>query len=155
MPQGETVKQAQLVVVESDDRLARLLGDVCAANGWRLRQLRRIKAASNALKEDPSLVLLRLGRDLHAELKFLEYAHWSYPQVPVVAVVDQSHPELENLLWELGAACILRWPTDREWLTAVVEKAMRFRTAANTKGDLPPHPSGGASAWDTRTDTLR
>ena len=101
------MRQAQVIVFESDGRLAQLLRPGVEQRGWRLRELRRAEAVPETLREGGPVLVLRLGRDLSEELSLLEQVSWAYPETATVVVSNADHNELTALLWELGAHYVL------------------------------------------------
>lgn len=105
------MRQAQILVFEADGRLAQLLRPGAERQGWRLRELRRADSVAEVLREGGPVLVLKLGRDLYEELAVLEQVSWSHPETATVVVSNADHAELTALLWDLGAACVLR-PSD-------------------------------------------
>src|SRR5258708_14797888 len=102
------MRHAQILVYESDGRLADLLRPRAEAGRWGLRELRHLDACLGLMQRGGGTVLvLRVGRDLEQELGLVERAGRLFPDVPVVAVGDADHPALAGLLWDLGARCVL------------------------------------------------
>jgi DNA-binding response OmpR family regulator len=101
------MRQAQILVYESDGRLAQLLRAPAEARGWRLRELRQASPALDVLHEGGPILVLKLGRDLYEELARLEEVTWGWPETATVVVSNSDHPEQTALLWDLGAAAVL------------------------------------------------
>jgi DNA-binding NtrC family response regulator len=124
------MRQAQVLVYESDGKLANLLGELCRERGWRLRELRHSDAVLNVLPEGAGALVLKVGRDLYEEMALLEQVRWAYLETAVVVVGDIDHPELAALAWDLGAAFVLLPPFSRDQLPEVVEGLMGAEEAA-------------------------
>ncbi len=118
------MRQAQVLVYESDGRLANLLRALCRRQGWRLRELRHADAVLAALPGEGQVVVLRVGRDLTEEMALLERLSWVHPETAVVVVGDIDTPELAALAWDLGAAFVLLPPEPREMLPEIVAGLM-------------------------------
>jgi DNA-binding NarL/FixJ family response regulator len=98
---------AQLLICETDGRLASALEPTAKMNRWVLRQPRSIDSAIRLLERSAhAVVVLRVGRDVVRELTLLKRIGWYFPEVPVVVVTDSDDPALIGLTWELGAAYV-------------------------------------------------
>jgi hypothetical protein len=112
---------AQVVVFESDGKLAESLHDAGKEHGFWLREVRQEKACLNLLRRGgPGVLVLRVGRDLERELGLLERVTWLYPDTGSVVVGDTDYPALASLAWDLGARYVLFPPQPRELLTDIV-----------------------------------
>jgi DNA-binding NarL/FixJ family response regulator len=103
---------SQLLVCETDGRLAAALESTAKGNRWVLRQPRSIDSSIRLLERSAhAVVVLKVGRDVVRELTALKRICWFFPDVPVVAVTDSDDPALVGLTWDLGAAYVLsgRW----------------------------------------------
>jgi DNA-binding NtrC family response regulator len=118
------MRQAQVLVYESDGRLANLLRTLCGKQGWRLRELRHGESVIHVLGEGAEVLVLRLGRDLAEEMTLLEQVSWTFPEAATVVVGDVDHPELASLAWDLGAAFVLLPPLSRDQLPEIVAGLM-------------------------------
>jgi hypothetical protein len=128
------MRRAQVVVYESDGRLADLLRAGAHAHGWWLREVRHPAAALEALRPGAAGVLVvKLGRDLERELGLVETAGWLYPDTPAVVVGDVDNSPLADLAWDLGARLVLFPPLPRAYLPEVVA------------GLMPAGPADGAA----------
>lgn len=119
------MRQAQVLVYESDGRLAQRL-DVWAQirKVW-LRELRSVPSCLNALRRGgPGVLVLRLGRDLEQEMGLLEQVSWLFPDTASVVVGDTDNPILAGLAWDLGARCVLFPPQPVEILPEIVERLL-------------------------------
>ena len=119
----------QLIVYETDGRLARMLEATAGTHRWALRQPRRVESCLRLLRQgDPAIVVAKLENDLESAFTLLERTAWLFPDVAIVVVLDRDEAMLAELAWDLGAAFVLAPPQPRERLLDVV---------ANLMGDEP------------------
>ena len=62
----------QVLVYESDGRLASLLRELIEAEKWSLHELRRPGAGVSLRRGGPSVLVLRSGRDVEREMALLD-----------------------------------------------------------------------------------
>jgi DNA-binding response OmpR family regulator len=111
----------QLLIYESDRRLAELLRPEAEQHRWSLREPRGLDACLRLLRVGgPSVLVLKLGKDLLRELTLLERVTWFFPETDAVVVGDTDNPELAGLAWDLGARFVLFPPLPRQELPALV-----------------------------------
>ena len=72
----------------------------------------------------PSVLVLRLGRDLEDELTALDRVRRSFPDAAVVVVGEAEQAALAGLAWDLGARFALFPPLPRDLLPDVVKGLM-------------------------------
>jgi hypothetical protein len=115
----------QLIVYESDGRLAALLRDLAAASRWSLREARQTDECLRLLASPtgPAVLVVRIGRDLEQEMALIEEVGHRYPGAAAVVVGDAEHDRLVGMAWDLGAAYVYVAPP-REDLVAVVAGLM-------------------------------
>jgi hypothetical protein len=119
------MRQAQVVVCETDGRLADLLRERAAAHGWRLRALRHPTRVTGVLQHGVGcVVVLKTGRDLEREFAALERIQRHFPEAAIVVVGDADGPALAGLAWDLGARFVLFPPLPRELLPDIVTGLM-------------------------------
>src|SRR5262245_58880199 len=119
------MRYPQVVVYESDGRLAGLLRPLAEQQRWALREPWEAGACRRLLAAGlPTVLVIRVGRDLERELALLEESSWHTPDVPAVLVGEPDHARVAGLAWDLGAACVLLWPSAREVLAEVVAGLM-------------------------------
>jgi DNA-binding response OmpR family regulator len=119
------MRAPQLVVYESDGRLAALLRPLAEENGWTLREPRRIETCLRLLpRGGPGVLVIKLGRHLEREFALHERARETSPTTPVILVAESDNPWLAGLGWDLGAALVLAPPFPRETLIDVVSSLM-------------------------------
>src|SRR2546423_2076138 len=83
------MKHPQLVVYESDGALAGQVRRLAGENSWLVRECRRSDACLELVSESrPSVLLLKLERDLQDGLTLLAQTAERAPDCPVVLVSD-------------------------------------------------------------------
>ncbi len=119
------MRHPQIVIFESDGLLAKLLAPTVAERRWLLRESRQVPACLNLLREGgPSLLVLKLGRNLIRELALLDRARTLLPDVPVIVVGDTVDAGLLAVVYELGALYVLLPPEPRTSLIALATQAL-------------------------------
>ena len=137
------MRYPQVLVYETDGRLARLLQGVSEAHGkanrspegesklrhmigggsvspfWLLEPRQPDECLAALARGGPSVLVLKLGRDLVNELDLLEQVSWRYPDVGSVVVCAALDPALAGLAWDLGASYV-HSPQSIELLPGVV-----------------------------------
>ena len=126
------MRHPQLLVYESDGRLAGLLKETARALKWAFREPRQPEACLCLLQHgSPSVLVLRVSSDSprdtaertarHAshELVLLERVAWLFPDTRTVMVCDHQ-TELAGLAWDLGADFVLGPTVPREQLSSIV-----------------------------------
>jgi DNA-binding NtrC family response regulator len=130
--------QAQVLVYETDSKLAAQLADVTARAGFRLREVRKADACLNCLRRyGPGVLVLRLGRDLERELALLERVTWLFPDTAAIVVSETANATLAALAWDLGARFVLSAPQPLEMLVELVESVMPGKAADAERQVLP------------------
>jgi hypothetical protein len=126
----------QLLVYETDRRLASLLQRLADKNNWLLREPRQPSAVLRLFdRGGPGILLLRLSRDLERELSLLEQVSWLYPDAATVLIADNEQRGLCGLAWDLGTRCVLLPPHTRERLEEVVLCLMaKYQAAVPASG---------------------
>jgi hypothetical protein len=115
------MRYPQVLVYESDGRLAALLRPLAERRRWSLREPRQSEQVLRLLRRGESAVLvLKLGRDLERELTLLDGVAWLAPGAATVVVGDGDHAALAALAWDLGAGYVHFPPQPRELLVEVV-----------------------------------
>jgi DNA-binding response OmpR family regulator len=119
----------QLIIYETDGRLARMLEATAGTHRWALREPRRVDSCLRLLRQgDPAIVVVKVESDLESAFTLLEQTAWLFTDVAIVVVLDRDEAMLSELAWDLGAAFVLAPPQPRERLLDVV---------ANLMGDEP------------------
>ncbi|HYV34798.1 MAG TPA: hypothetical protein VE988_03780 [Gemmataceae bacterium] len=130
------MRQRQVLVCESDGRLAETLRPVVQAQGWRIQEVRHPRVCLGLLPEGgESVFVLRAGRDLQREMTLLEQVTWLFPQTATVVVCDADNVALVQLAWDLGARFVLHPPQIRELLPEVVAGFLGAKAVGET-GEL-------------------
>jgi DNA-binding NarL/FixJ family response regulator len=111
----------QLLIYETDRRLAMPLQRVADKNNWLLREPRQPSAVLRLLdRGGPGVFLLRLSRDVEREMALLEQVSWLHPDTASILVADNEHRGLAGLAWDLGVRWVLLPPHTREQLEEIV-----------------------------------
>jgi DNA-binding response OmpR family regulator len=115
------MRQRQVLVCESDERLAGALRHRAQADGWRLSEVRHLRVCLGLLPQGAgSVFVLRAGRDLLHEMTLVEQVGRLSPGTATIVVCDADNPALVNLAWDLGARFVLHPSQIRELLADVV-----------------------------------
>src|SRR5262245_58431461 len=124
------MQHPQILVYESDGILAGHLQELARERKWPLREPRQSDSFAALLQRgDPTVFVLKLGRNLTAEFELLDRVQCTYPQTATVVVGDHADAALAGLAWDLGASYVLFPPQPRKRLTDVVVALMRGLTA--------------------------
>jgi len=124
------MRHRQVLICESDGRLAGLLRECVKAHGWRIREVRHLRVCLGLLPQGgESVFVLRVGRDLRREMSLLEHVTWLFPETATVIVCDADNPALIQLAWDLGARFVLHPPQIRDLLPEVVTGYLKFDAA--------------------------
>jgi DNA-binding NtrC family response regulator len=125
------MQHQQVLVVESDGKLADALRPLAQTHGIWVRELRHSQACLGALKRaGAGLLVLKLGRDLEREFGLLQEVAWSFPDCRTLVVGDVDHPSLADLAWDLGAAFVVLPPAAHDMLVEIVAHILT-RTVKN------------------------
>jgi hypothetical protein len=119
------MRHPQLLIYETDGRLTELLRDLAQKRNWALREIRQPESCLRLLRRGgPSLLVLKVGRDLVREMTLLERAAWLAPDSARIVVGDVEDPALVGLAWDLGASFVLFPPARRIQLPDLVISLM-------------------------------
>lgn len=126
----------QLLVYETDRRLATLLQRLADKNNWLLREPRQPSAVLRLLdRGGPGVFLLRLSREIERELALLEQVSWLHPDSATVLVADSEQRSLSHLAWDLGTRWVIQPPHTHERLEEIVLRLMeQYRPAVQATG---------------------
>jgi hypothetical protein len=126
----------QLLIYETDRRLATLMQRLTDKHNWLLREPRQPSAVLRLLdRGGPGVFLLRPSRDLERELALLEQVSWLHPDAATVLVADSEQRGLSNLAWDLGVRWVLMPPHTRERVEEIVLCLMeQYQPAATASG---------------------
>ena len=115
----------QVLVYETDGRLAGLLRDLAKERRWALREPRRSEACLSLLQGgSPAVLVIRVGGDLVRQMTLLERVAWLCPEAATVVVSDDADELLAGLAWDLGASYVLFPPQSRDRLPCLVAELM-------------------------------
>src|SRR5271167_759900 len=136
------MRHPQVVVYETDGRLAQLLRERVRACRWALREPRQREVCLGLLREGhPTVFVLKAGSKLEAELGILERVHALLPDARTVVVGDLQNVTLADLAWDLGASFVLFPPLQHEWLPEIVVRLMEAVIASGkADGELGAEP---------------
>jgi hypothetical protein len=151
------MRYPQLLVFESDGRIAWLLEETCARQRWVLRKPRQTEACLRLLRAGgPALLVVRTtsklareqtAEDAEREKKALERSfalidrvHWLRPDAAIIAVGERDDPALTALAWNLGATYVLAPPRPLGNLPELIGDLM---------GALVPRTPQGVSGEET------
>jgi hypothetical protein len=120
------MQAAQVLVFEADNRLTQILEEVAAGkNRWLLRHPRGLKECLEMLGAGwPSVLVVRLGRDVEEELTLVSEVAHLHPDAGLVVAADETHAPLAGLAWDLGADYVLILPQPRELVTEIVARLL-------------------------------
>lgn len=120
------MRLAQLLVWESDGRVAEMLRECAAKQQWALHEVRQAEACLGLLRHGGRNVLVvKVGRDLEAEFTLLEQVTRCFPEASVVVVGDGDNPGLADVAWDLGVHYVLVPPQPRHRLVDIVTGLMK------------------------------
>lgn len=115
------MQHPQIILYEGDEFLHRQLEEEAKQRRWSLRQASRPAGCLSLLaKNQPTVVVLKVGRDLSTEFGILERIHFLHPEIPTVVTIDRQDSSLISLAWDLGASYVLVSPQDRSHLPGIV-----------------------------------
>src|SRR5262245_38474075 len=121
----------QVVVYEADGSLAGQIRRLAEENAWLVRETRRPDACLELLSEvRPSVLLLKLERELQEGLMLLARAAERAPDCPVVLVSDvkmegaEQRAQLSALAFDLGARYVLFPPLQQPVIEDLVSGLM-------------------------------
>ncbi len=130
------MRAPQLVIVEIDGWIARLLSELSAENKWLVRASRSSDNAMSLVRDRrPSVLVVQveLADDKPAALTLISDAFRLCPDVPVVAVSDVKLNDADRVAWtaalfDLGARYAVFPPLTRPVLEDVVSGLMASAT---------------------------
>jgi hypothetical protein len=124
------MQHPQLLVYQGDARITALLEPVAETNRWWLRKPRDLTECLELLPGGgPSVLVIRVGRDLEGELVTLERVSRLFPNAAVVVVGEADQAALANPARDLGAAFVLFPPMSLDLLTGIVTGLMAIEEA--------------------------
>jgi len=115
------MRHPQVLVYESDGRLAELLRRDSKPRGWLVREPRGIESCLRLLaRGGPSALVLKMGKDLVREATLLERVMWLFPDTAAFVVLDTDDARLAALTWDLGASFVVSPGLQRQGLVDLV-----------------------------------
>ena len=118
----------QLLVYETDGRIARMLEGTAGTHRWVLREPRSVESCLRLLRRGkPAIVVVKLENDLEPALRLVEQTSWLFPEAMLVVVGDREDAVLSDLAWDLGAGYVLGTQQPREMLLDVIAQLMAAR----------------------------
>ncbi len=130
------MKHPQVAIYESDGFLASQVRRLASENGWLVRESRHTEACLALLNDGrPSVLLLKLEKDLVDGLSLLTQVTEQAPDCPVLLVSDvkmdgaAQRVQLSTLAFDLGARYILYPPLQQ----SVIEDLVAGFMAATVK----------------------
>lgn len=163
------MRAPQLVIVETDGWIARLLGDLAAESAWLVRAARSAPEALALVRDRrPSVLVAQLApADTGpGALALVADASRLFPDVPVVVVSDVKFNDADRVAWtaalfDLGARYALFPPLTRPVLEDVVSGLMGAagRRAGAGEGPVmgpaePPKPRPRRRRPDPEGDVI-
>ncbi|HEY1191116.1 MAG TPA: hypothetical protein VGE74_26010 [Gemmata sp.] len=143
------MRAPQLVVVETDGWIARLLADLTTEGAWLVRPAAAADALARVRDRHPSVLVVQLdpndGAAAAGALTLVSDASRLFPDVPVVVVSDVKFNDADRIAWtaalfDLGARYALFPPLTRPVFEDVVSGLMGAagRRAGTTAPAAPP-----------------
>ena len=126
------MRYPQLLVYESDGRLADFLKATAQIYKWSFRESRQPESCLRLLRRGgPGVLVVKLGGDLVRELSLVEQVASHLPEAAAVVVGETEDPALAAVAWDLGARFVHFPPQPRDQLldivTGIMEQVMRVR----------------------------
>jgi hypothetical protein len=130
------MRHPQVLVYETDRRLATMLQRLADKKNWLLREPRQLSAVLRLFdRGGPGVLVLRLSRVAECELAMLEQLSWLHPDAATLLIADGEQARLSTLAWDLGVRWILLPPHTRERLEEIVAGLMeQFQPTAPAGG---------------------
>lgn len=136
------MRYPQVLVYETDGRLAEFLRREGEPRQWSLREPRRPETCLRLLQRGgPNVLILKVGNDVLEELTLLDRVSWLYPETTSLVVSDLDNPALAGLAWDLGATLVLFPPQPRHYLLDVLNRLLEpDSTGRAADGDRLENP---------------
>ncbi len=132
------MRHPQVLVYESDGRLAELLRRESKARGWLVREPRSVDACLRLLsKGGPNALVLKMGKDLVREATLLERVVWLFPDTAPFVVSDTEDERLAALTWDLGASFIVSPALQRHSLVDLVAGFLEPESGGSSSRSRP------------------
>lgn len=115
------MQQTQVVTYGVEGIIAERLRELAEKQRFWLRETSQYQACRGLLQASPpSVLILRLGRDVERELSLLEETHACLPETATIVLGEADNPVLAGLAWQLGATFVLFPPTPAELILEVI-----------------------------------
>jgi DNA-binding NtrC family response regulator len=149
-----SMKHPQVVVYETDGRLAQLLRERVRASRWAMREPRQRESCLALLRDaSPTVFVLKTGSKLETELGILQRVHTLLPDARSVVVGDLQNTMLADLAWDMGASFVLFPPLPHGWLPEIVVQLMQAAIASGkTEGEIPAETAESQRSPDEGAD---
>lgn len=119
------MQQTQIITCGIDGPLLERLQELAQARRWWLRPTSQPEACRDLVHASPpSVLIVRLGRDLEDELALLEWVHRALPATASIAVGEADNPVLAGLAWEMGVTYALFPPTPIEAINDLIVRLL-------------------------------
>ena len=130
------MRSAELITFGIEGVLSNRLGAWSQDRGLWHRPLQHASAVANLLRKGSrGFFLLKVGRDLVGELELVREAAQEFPEVAVIVLGEQDHPQLQGLAFDLGAAAVVFPPTGIEELFETLDRMQTQRNTSSRGGD--------------------
>lgn len=115
------MRYPQVIIYETDGKLAAWLKREEAERTWSLREARSLEGCLRLLQRaGPSVLLLKVGKDLLGEMTLLDQVRQRDPESAVVVIGDTDNASLAGLAWDLGATFAFFPPIPRPELLGLI-----------------------------------
>jgi len=148
------MRHPQVLVYETDGRLAELLRRESKSRRWSVREPRSLDACLRLLQRGgPSVLVLKIGKDLVRETTLLERVMWQFPDTSAFVVSDTEDSRIAALAWDLGATFIVFPSLPRQGLHNLIAGFLeivpgRGLAAKSVQDLMGPSPTAGESGKD-------
>jgi DNA-binding response OmpR family regulator len=131
------MKLPLVIVHERERRLAEMLRAPAADARWLMRESRRPDQILNLLaRRGPGVLVLQIGLATEKDLGLLQRVSAGAPETGVIAVLDQTIPEVASLAWDLGAHMVFFAPPAADALVQTIAALLRQPTGGLV-GEIP------------------
>lgn len=141
------MRYPQLLIYESDGKLARIFHDLARERKWSeharermwsLHEPRRPDTCLELLRRGgPSVLVLQLGSQLEA-WELLERINADFPDTATLVIPEMDHPALAVLAWDLGAHGVIAANEARDrlpdWVAAALGVSLRAEPLPHAEG---------------------
>ena len=140
------MRHPQLVIVESDEWIAKQLSPLAGESRWLVRQPRKSDDALSLARDGrPTVLFVQVepGEEKTEAFALIADAHRLAPDAAVVALSDLKLPDADRVAWtavllDLGARYVLFPPLSRPVLEDVASGLMTAAVRRVVGGEPPP-----------------